>query len=70
MQILKACSYANLIIACQLTDAYTDIGILSVRPSVRPSVCLSVRPSVHDVQVLDENCLTYCHNFVTIAQSF
>ena len=37
-----------------------DIANLSVRPSVRPSVCLSVR----DVPVLDENGLTYyCHSF-------
>jgi len=32
-----------------------DIAILSVGPSV----CLSVR----DVLGLDENSLTYCHNF-------
>jgi len=39
-----------------------DIAILSVRPSVRPSVCLSVR----DVPLSDENGLTYCHSFFTI----
>jgi len=36
-----------------------DIAILSVCLSVRPSVC----PSVRDVSALDENGLTYCHNF-------
>jgi len=35
-----------------------DIAILFVR--------LSVRPSVRDVQILDENGLTYCHSFFTI----
>ena len=35
-----------------------DTGILSVRPTV----C----PSVHNVPVLDENSLTYCHSFFTI----
>jgi len=39
-----------------------DIAIMSVRPSVRPSVCLSV----HDVPLSDENGLTYCHSFFTI----
>jgi len=41
-----------------------DIAILSVRSYV----C----PSVRDVPVLDENGLTYCHNFFyyTVAQSF
>jgi len=34
-------------------------AILSVRLSVCPSVCLSVR----DVPVSDENGLTYCHSF-------
>ena len=44
-----------------------DIAILSVRPSVRPSVC----PSVRNVQVSDENGLTYCHSFSPYyAQSF
>jgi len=31
--------------------------------SVPLSVCLSVRPSVSNVLVLDENGLTYCHSF-------
>jgi len=39
-----------------------DIANLSVRPSVRPSVCLCVR----DVPVSDENDLTYRHSFFTI----
>jgi len=39
-----------------------DIAILSVRPSVCPSVCLSVR----DTLVLYENGLTYRHSFPTI----
>ena len=39
-----------------------DIVILSVRPSVRLSVCLSVR----DALVLYENGLTYRHSFSTI----
>ena len=45
-----------------------DIAILSVRPSVRLSVC----PSVRNVPVLDENGLTYRHSFFhhTVAQSF
>jgi len=37
----------------------TDTAILSVRLSV----CPSVRPSVRDVPVLDENGLTYRHSF-------
>ena len=37
----------------------TNIGILFVCPSVRPSVCLSVR----NVPLLDENGLTYCDSF-------
>ena len=36
-----------------------DIAILSVCPSL----CLSVRPSVCDVPVLDENDLTHLHSF-------
>jgi len=32
---------------------------------VRLSVCLSVRLFVHDLSVLDENGLTYCHSFFT-----
>jgi len=35
-----------------------DIGILTVRQSVRLSV--------HNAPVLDENGLTYCHNFFTV----
>jgi len=31
--------------------------------SVCPSVCLSVRLTVRNVPVLDENGLTYCHGF-------
>ena len=37
-----------------------DIAILSIRPSVRPSV--------RNVLVSDENGLTYCHSFFTIRQ--
>ena len=36
-----------------------DIAVLSVRPSVR----LSVRPSVRNVPVSDGNGLTYRHSF-------
>jgi len=45
-----------------------DIAILSIRPSVRPSVCLSDG----DTLVLYENGLTYRDNFFhrTVAQSF
>jgi len=44
-----------------------DIAILSVRLSI----CPSVRPSVHDVPILDENGLTYLQFFdPTVAQSF
>jgi len=45
-----------------------DIAIMFVCPSaVCPPVCLSV----HNVPVLDENGLTYCHSFFhhTVAQS-
>jgi len=51
-----------IFIARQQTDArywYSNY----VRPSVRPSVCPSFCLSVSDVPVLDENGLTYCHNF-------
>ena len=41
-----------------------DIAILSVRLSLRPSVC----PSVRDVPVSDENGLTYRHSFFTVRQ--
>jgi len=57
-------------IARQHTDArtarywYSNSVRPSVRPPVRPSVCASVR----DVPVLDENGLTYCHNFFTVRQ--
>jgi len=49
-----------------------DIDIATLSRSVRPSVCLSVCLSVHDVPVLDENGLTYCDSFFyhTVAQSF
>jgi len=57
----------KVFIARQDTDArywYSN----SVCPSVRPSVCLSVR----NVPVCDENGLTYRHSFFhrTVAQSF
>ena len=53
----------SLFIARQHTDA---------RYWYSNSVCLSVRPSVRNVPVSDENGLTYCHSFFhyTIAQSF
>ena len=41
-----------------------DIDIANL--SVCPSVCLSVRPSVRNVPVSDENSLTYRHSFFTI----
>ena len=50
----------SFFIARQHTDArYIDIANLSVRLSVRPSVC----PSVRYVPVSDENGLTYRHSF-------
>ena len=42
-------------------SAYTDARYLYSK-----SVCLSVRPSVRDVPVSDENGLTYRHSFFTI----
>jgi len=47
-----------------------DIDIANL--SVRLSVCLSVRPSVRNVPVSDENGLTYRHSFfhLAVAQSF
>jgi len=42
-----------------------DIAIVSVRPSVRLSVCPSVCLSVRHVPVFYGNDLTYCHCFFT-----
>jgi len=48
----------NCLNGCQIGRfSYIDIAILSV--------CLSVCLSVRHVPVLDENRLTYCHNFFT-----
>ena len=54
----------QLIVTFDRSTHDIDIAILSVRPSV----C----PSVRDVPVSDENGLTYCHSFFhhTVAQSF
>ena len=55
------CTYSSL-------QWHISHPVTAVRPSVCPSVCLSVR----DVPVSDENGLTYRHSFFhhTVAQSF
>jgi len=66
----------------QLDILWTELYIFIARHAVSTltrdidiailSVCLSVRPSVRNVPVLDKNGLTYCHSFFhhTVAQSF
>ena len=54
-------SYHLIFIARQHTDARYWYG-----KSVRLSVCLCVRLSVHNVPVSDKNGLTYRHSFPTI----
>ena len=54
-------------ICCSVPNFYQNRTIFHwYSNSVRPSVCLSVRLSVRNVPVLDENGLTYRHSYFTI----
>jgi len=52
---------AALVFLSRVSTLTRDIDIANL--SVRPFVCLSVRPSVRYVPVSDENGLTYRHSF-------
>ena len=63
---LQPKSHVSKPVSMEMTHFYRAILI----QQICLSVCLSasVRPSVRDVPVLDENGLIYCHSFFTIRQ--
>jgi len=69
LDLLKFENVTGVRFLSRVSTLTRDIDIANL--SVCPSVCQSVRPSVRNVPVSDENGLTYRHSFFhTVAQSF
>jgi len=58
MVIIERTSVFDFLSRVSIVTRDIDIANLSVRPSVRPSV--------HNIPVSDENALTYGHTFFTV----